>query len=173
MTLACAPYECAYELMKALRVLVIENDALIAMLLTEMLAGMGHDVCATAATEADAVSAATRYDPDLMIVDAGLGRGSGVSAVEEILRAGPLAHVFISGDAGRLGVRKPDAVVVRKPFREAELARAIDLALAAAPRASMSDYAARGTVTETVVPGEAADVVTAGSMPRRCSCRGR
>jgi hypothetical protein len=29
-------------------------------------------------------------------------------------------------------VRKPDAVVVRKPFREAELARAIDLVLAAA-----------------------------------------
>jgi two-component system, response regulator PdtaR len=132
MTLACASYECAYELMKALRVLVIEDDALIAMLLTEMLAGMGHDVCATAATEAEAVSAATRYDPDLMIVDAGLGRGSGVSAVEEILRAGPLAHVFISGDAGRVRVRKPDAVVVRKPFREAEIARAIDLALAAA-----------------------------------------
>ena len=132
MTLAGAPYECAYELMKALRVLVIEDDALIAMLLTEMLAGMGHDVCATAATEAEAVSAATRYDPDLMIVDAGLGRGSGVSAVEEILRAGPLAHVFISGDAVRVRVRKPDAVVVRKPFGEAELARAIDLALAAA-----------------------------------------
>ena len=94
---------------------------------------MGHDVCATAATEAEAVSAAIRYRPDLMIVDAGLGRGSGVSAVEEILRAGPLAHVFISGDAETVRVRKPDAVVVRKPFREAELARAIDMALVAAP----------------------------------------
>jgi len=120
--------------MKALRVLVVEDDALIAMLLAELLAGMGHDVCASAATEAEAVIAATRYGPDLMIVDAGLGRGSGVSAVEEILRAGPLAHVFISGDAERVRLRKPDAVVVRKPFREAELARAIDLALAAAPR---------------------------------------
>ena len=132
MTLACAPYECAYELMKALRVLVIEDDALIAMLLAELLIAMGHDVCATAATEAEAVIPATRYGPDLMVVDAGLGRGSGVSAVEEILRAGPLAHVFISGDADRVRVRKPDAVVVRKPFREAELARAIDAALAAA-----------------------------------------
>ena len=118
--------------MKALRVLVIEDDALIAMLLLELLAGMGHDVCATAATEAEAVIAATRHRPDLMIVDAGLGRGSGVSAVEEILRAGPVAHVFISGDAGRVHTRKPDAVVVRKPFREAELARAIDMAVAAA-----------------------------------------
>jgi CheY-like chemotaxis protein len=121
-----------YELMKALRVLVIEDDALIAMLLSELLAGMGHDVCATAATEADAVTAATRHRPDLMIVDARLGRGSGVSAVEEILRAGPVAHLFISGDAEKVQTRQPDAVVVGKPFREAELARAIDMALAAA-----------------------------------------
>jgi two-component system, response regulator PdtaR len=120
--------------MKALRVLVVEDDALIAVLLAELLAGMGHDVCATAATEAEAVSAAAHHRPDLMIVDAGLGRGSGESAVEEILLAGPLAHVFISGDAGRVQRRKPDAVVVRKPFRETELARAIDMALAAAPR---------------------------------------
>ena len=49
--------------MKALRVLVIEDDALIAMLLAELLAGMGHDVCATAATEAEAVIAAARSKP--------------------------------------------------------------------------------------------------------------
>ena len=118
--------------MKSLRVLVIEDNALIAMLLSEMLTGMGHFVCATAATESEAVLAAAHYGPDLMIVDAGLGQGSGVSAVEEILRVGPVAHVFISGDAERVHTRKPDAVVVRKPFREAELARAIDMAVAAA-----------------------------------------
>jgi len=120
------------KLMKALRVLVIEDDALIAMLLAELLAGMGHEVCATAASEAEAVIAATCYLPDLMIVDAGLGQGSGVSAVEEILRAGPLAHVFVSGDAESVRLRRSDAIVVRKPFRQAELARAIDLAVAAA-----------------------------------------
>ena len=119
--------------MKALRVLVVEDDALIAILLAELLAGMGHDVCATAATEAEAVIAATRHGPDLMIVDEGLARGgSGVSAVEEILRAGPRAHVFLSGDTEKVRGRRPDAIVVRKPFREAELARAIDVALAAA-----------------------------------------
>ena len=104
------------------------------MLLAELLKGMGHDVCSTAATEAEAVSAAARHRPDLMIVDAGLGHGSGVAAVEEILRAGPVAHLFLSGDAGRVQTRRPDAIVVRKPFREAELARAIDNALAAGPR---------------------------------------
>jgi hypothetical protein len=99
-----------------------------------------------------------------MIVDAGLGRGSGVSAVEEILRAGPLAHVFVTGDAERVRVRKPDAVIVRKPFHEAALARAIDAALTASPKPE--NYTNRGTVTETVVPGDAADVAT-----RPPSCR--
>jgi two-component system, response regulator PdtaR len=42
--------------MKALRILVVEDDALIAMLLAELLAGLGHNVCATAATEAHAVT---------------------------------------------------------------------------------------------------------------------
>jgi two-component system, response regulator PdtaR len=123
---------CAYRSMKALRVLVIEDDALIAALLSELLAGMGHDVCATAATEAHAVAAAARHRPDLIIVDASLARGSGVAAVEEILRAGPVAHLFVSGNPGMVQALRPSAVVVRKPFREADLVRAIESALNAA-----------------------------------------
>src|SRR5579872_6182938 len=117
--------------MAALRVLVAEDDALIAMLLAEQLANMGYEVCATAATETETVVAAASYAPDLMIVDAGLGRGSGIAAVEQILRSGPLAHVFISGDAERVRLRRPSSVVIRKPFRQAELARAIEIAVAA------------------------------------------
>jgi CheY-like chemotaxis protein len=125
-------WACAYRPMKALRILVVEDDALIATLLSELLAGMGHDVCATAATEAHAVAAAARHRPDLMIVDAALARGSGVSAVEEILRAGSVAHLFVSGDPGTVHALRPSAVVVRKPFREADLVRAIESALNAA-----------------------------------------
>jgi DNA-binding response OmpR family regulator len=118
---------------QALRVLIVEDDALIAMLLAEQLAAMGHDVCATAATEGEAVIAAADHRPNLMIVDAGLGRGSGISAVDEICRARPLAHVFVSGDVEAVRRRQPNALVVRKPFRQAELAKAIELALAASP----------------------------------------
>ena len=49
--------------MTALRVLVVEDDALIGALLAEMLAGMGHDVCGIEATEAAAVSAEARCRP--------------------------------------------------------------------------------------------------------------
>ena len=132
IVIAVRPRSCASGSMRALRVLVVEDDALIATLLSELLAGMGHDVCATAATEARAVAAAARDRPDLIIVDAALARGSGISAVEEILRAGPVAHLFVSGDPGTVQALRPSAVVVRKPFREADLVRAITTALNAA-----------------------------------------
>ena len=117
--------------MKALRVLVVEDDALIGMLLAELLAGMGHDVCAVEATEARAVAAAIRCRPQLMIVDALLGDGSGLAAVDEILSTMPIPHVFVSGDISSVEVLRPDAVVIRKPFREAELSRAMKRALLA------------------------------------------
>lgn len=118
--------------MRALRVLLVEDEAIIAMLLAEVLAGMGHEVYATAATEADAVTAAVRCRPDLMIVDVWLGDGSGISAVEEILRTGFIPHVFVSGDPSKVLAHRPGAVVIQKPFHESDLARAIQHALDAA-----------------------------------------
>jgi DNA-binding NtrC family response regulator len=118
--------------MKPLRILVVEDDAMIAMLLADMFAAMGHDVCAIEATEAGAVAAALRCRPDLMIVDARLGDGSGISAMEEILRIGFVPHVFISGDILSVRALKPDAVAIQKPFDESDLVRAIRRALGAA-----------------------------------------
>jgi two-component system, response regulator PdtaR len=118
--------------MKALRVLVVEDDAMIAMLLADMCAGMGYDVCPLEATEAGAVAAAVRCRPDLMIVDARLDDGSGVSAVEEILRTGFIPHIFISGDTATVQALKPGAVALFKPFAESDLVRAIRRALGAA-----------------------------------------
>lgn len=98
---------------------------MIGMHLAEMLQAMGHEVCAVEATEADAIAAADRCVPDLMIVDAWLRSGSGISAVEAICRTREVPHVFVSGDA--LGVKAilPTAIVVEKPFREDVLTRVI------------------------------------------------
>ena len=112
-----------------LRVLVVEDDAALGMLLAETLEDMGHDVCAIEATEAGAVTAAARYRPDLMTVDVRLRDGSGISAIERILRTGFVPHVFVSGDSLRGQALTPAAVVIHKPFRTADLARAIDHAL--------------------------------------------
>jgi two-component system, response regulator PdtaR len=117
------------EPMKALRVLLVEDDAMIGMLLADVLEEMGHVVCAIEGTQGAAVTAAAHHRPDLMIVDARLGHGSGISAVEQILRARFVPHLFITGNILRVQELRPDAVVLEKPFREAALMHAIQRAL--------------------------------------------
>jgi CheY-like chemotaxis protein len=112
--------------------MVVEDEAVVALLLAEVLEAMGHEVCAIEATEAGAVAAAAGCRPDLMIVDARLGQGSGVAAVEQIQRTSLVPHVFVSGDLSRIRKLKPGAVMIQKPFREADLASAIQRALGGA-----------------------------------------
>ena len=120
-------------MMSALRILLVEDEAPIGLLFADLLTGMGHDVCAIAANEAEAVAAAARYQPDLMIVDERLGLGSGVAAVAEILRTRFIPHVFVSGDTSVVHALRPDAVALQKPFFASDLSRAIQRALGAAP----------------------------------------
>lgn len=68
-----------------------------------------------------------------MTVDARLARGSGVAAVERILAAGFIPHLFVSGNVAAVRIQRPDAVLLEKPFREPELARAISQAMGRSP----------------------------------------
>lgn len=113
--------------MRPLNILLVEDDAMIGALLAEMLASLGHETGKIEATEEGAVAAAARHKPDLIIADIKLARGTGVAAVERITRAGAIPHVFMSG-LGPLAARSDD-VVLTKPFREADLIRAIARAL--------------------------------------------
>lgn len=117
--------------MRALRILVAEDDTVVGMLLGELLKEMGHEVCAIETTEAGAVAAALRCRPDLMIIDLRLGDGSGVSAVKEILRIGPISYLFVSGDMSSVRMLTPDTVIIQKPYREPDLADAIQRAIGA------------------------------------------
>ena len=119
--------------MNALRILVVEDDVMIGELLAETLEDLGHVVCAVDTNAANAVTAAARHRPDLMIVDVGLGEGSGVAAVKEILKSGFVPHVFATGDALRDLSLGPEAVLIQKPFRGPDIVHAIERALAAKP----------------------------------------
>jgi len=113
--------------MTAMRILVVEDDAMIGLLLAETLTGLGHEVCGIEATEAGAVAAAARHKPDLMIVDVNLAEGTGTAAMERITRIGPIPHLFMSGRTRQAAM--PGEVLLSKPFREADLLRAIERAL--------------------------------------------
>ena len=116
--------------MTVLNILVVEDDYLIGTLLSEMLIGLGHTVCAVERTETSAVAAAARHHPDLMIVDAHLGNGSGIAAMETILHDRFVPHVFVTGDKLQTQVHRPGDIVIEKPFRERDLVEAISRAIA-------------------------------------------
>jgi CheY-like chemotaxis protein len=119
--------------MAKLSILVVEDEVIIGMLLTEVLAGMGHEVIGVVGKEAEAVALAAEYKPDLLIVDAGLTSGNGLSAVDTILAARFVPHLFTTGDVLKVRLLKPDAIILEKPFHEADLADAITLALSRSP----------------------------------------
>jgi CheY-like chemotaxis protein len=112
-----------------LNILVCEDNALLAMDMSEVLAAMGHAVCAVASTEDEAVSLAARFKPDLMIVDAHLRVGSGVFAMRQILMHGYVPHFFVTGDPLQLDKLADNAIIVQKPFRLPELVSGIDRAM--------------------------------------------
>jgi DNA-binding response OmpR family regulator len=111
--------------MNRLRIMVVDDDAMIAFLLSEILRGMGHDVCACEGTEDGAIAAAIACKPDLMIVDEHLGAGSGMRVVDVVCETESVPHVFVSGDVKSIERLRPDAVIVEKPYSEAGLAYAI------------------------------------------------
>ena len=115
--------------MDSLKVVIVEDNAIIAMDFAELLMGMGHDVCAIACTEDQAVAAGLRWEPDLMIVDGALAEGSGVAAMAQILEYFYVSHLYVTGDPHQTLQLVPGAVVLSKPFTLQELTVGIDKAL--------------------------------------------
>ncbi len=115
---------------RSLNVLIIEDDAMIAMLYTDVLAELGHQVCGTAGTEDEAVELARQFQPDIVIADLGLREGSGMVAMGRILRERKVPHLFITGSDIHPGKTKDPDNMLRKPFNEEQLVRAIDIAIA-------------------------------------------
>lgn len=109
--------------MRALRILVAEDDIVVGQLLRELLEGLGHAVCGVEATEAGAVRAALRDRPDLMVLDGELLDGTGLGAALSIQRVHAIPWIFMTGAGSKWDTRKQ--IVLRKPFFEADLVLAI------------------------------------------------
>jgi two-component system, response regulator PdtaR len=115
--------------MGGLRILVVEDDPVIGMCLAETLTALGHEVWPVETTEDGAVLAAQRGSPELMIVDVRLRSGSGISLVDRVLSTGFVPHVFMTGENLRGAEISSRAVLLQKPFFDAELERALALAI--------------------------------------------
>lgn len=116
---------------RRLRVLIVEDESLVAMLVEDMLMELGHEIVAVAGRLDDAVANAREAEFDIAIVDLNLN-GQRTDAVAEILADRRVPFVFATG-YGFAGVRAEWAhtPVVQKPFQASELGQAIEAALQA------------------------------------------
>ncbi|WP_374644893.1 response regulator [Tabrizicola sp.] len=114
-------------------VLVIEDEAIIAMDIAAIVEGMGHRVTDNARTHAEAVKMAAAERPDLILADIQLAdNSSGVEAVNEILaQFGDIPVIFITAFPERLltGERPEPAFLINKPYTEEQVRSAVSQAM--------------------------------------------
>ena len=116
----------------SVRILVIEDEAVIALDVADIVRNAGHQVVGIAATEKTAVELAKQHSPHLVLADIQLrGSDSGISAVNQIMRSMTVPVIFVTGYPERLltGKQVEPAFVISKPFDPDLLRAAIAQAL--------------------------------------------
>ena len=114
-----------------MRILIAEDEAVIALCLEDILDGFGHQVCGIASTADDAVALAGREKPDLVLMDVMLARGSdGVSAACDIRQRHGIGSVLTSALTesairDRAAPARPLAFI-RKPYNPGDLSTVLD-----------------------------------------------
>jgi DNA-directed RNA polymerase specialized sigma24 family protein/CheY-like chemotaxis protein len=101
------------------KVLIIEDEPIISLDLQSIVREMGHTVAAIATTRDEAVRAARKTEPGLVLADIKLADGSsGIDAVRQILSEVQVPIVFITAYPERLltGERPEPTFLVTKPF---------------------------------------------------------
>lgn len=123
------------EMTKGLRgrVMVIEDEAIIAMDIRGIVEEMGHDVTGIARTRDAAVELARKQPPDLVLADIQLAdKSSGIDAVNHILQeTGDIPVVFITAFPERLltGEQPEPAFLIAKPYSEDQVQSAVSQAM--------------------------------------------
>jgi CheY-like chemotaxis protein len=104
------------------RVLLVEDEAIIMILMEDLLEELGCEVVATAGQLDDAVAAARTGRFDLAFLDVNL-RGVPVYPVADVLRARAIPFAFVTG-YGTTGVATAhaEAPILQKPFQSRDLA---------------------------------------------------
>lgn len=113
-------------------VLIIEDEPIIALDLSNIVEELGHHVTHVAATRRDAVAAARRRRPGLILADIQLAdNSSGIEAVQDILGDGRVPVIFITAYPERLltGERPEPTFLLTKPFLPDAVKAAVSQAL--------------------------------------------
>jgi CheY-like chemotaxis protein len=112
------------------RVLVVEDEPIVAMMLEDMLAALGAELAGSAASVEQALTLVERGALDAAVLDMNLN-GERSHAVADALRRRAVPFVFATGYGS--GVEEETAEpLLQKPYRQDQLAALLGRAIAAA-----------------------------------------
>ena len=114
------------------KVLIIEDEPIIAADLESLVEELGHDVTGNATTHSEAVAMAKANPPGLVLCDIQLAdNSSGIDAAHDILKDIDVPVIFITAVPERLltGERPEPTYLIPKPFQENTVKAAIGQAL--------------------------------------------
>ena len=121
---------------KPLRILVVEDEILIALELESLLQDLGHDVVGIAASSQDALSLGRDLKPDLAFVDIHLSDGpTGVDVARDLSGEHEVTVLFMTANAKRIPEDFAGAWgVIAKPYTERGVREALAYVMAGHPR---------------------------------------
>jgi len=113
------------------RILIVEDEPLIAWALADMVRELGYEGLGPVATEKAAVEEALRLAPDAIVMDFRLaGGGSGLAAARQIRQTARVPIIFCTAYAEEAGLRAemlsvPHSALIAKPVFRANLEHAL------------------------------------------------
>lgn len=110
------------------KILVVEDEPLISMMLEDFIDFIGHRCAAATGLLDEAVTLADAGDFDLAIVDLNLAGGKSAEPVLDVLEKAGKPFLVATGDTGYMG---RDVPLLRKPYNIGDLERAIEALLPA------------------------------------------
>jgi DNA-binding response OmpR family regulator len=111
-----------------LKVLLAEDDLMIADLLEEVLSANGYHVCGIARTVSEAVALGRLDRPDLAVIDMRLADGGlGTDIVPQLLDGPRIGILYASGNIDQVIERANGDACIIKPFHASDLLRALKI----------------------------------------------
>jgi CheY-like chemotaxis protein len=111
---------------KACRILVVEDDALLAMALEDSLAALGHEVVGPARQIAEALRLAETERLDGAVLDLNIG-GASIEPVAKILDARRVPFAFSTGYThNKVPLQWRSRPLLQKPYHPAELEHLVE-----------------------------------------------
>jgi CheY-like chemotaxis protein len=112
-----------------LKVLIAEDDLMIADLADEILVSGGYQVCGIARTVAEAIALAQHHKPDLALLDLRLADGGlGTEIAAQLLPLGRLGVLYATGNISQVVLTIADGdACLSKPYSSADLLRGLEI----------------------------------------------